>query len=170
MRAALGPRVRALLTRHPNFSAQKPPRNGHSACTVPLPVERKCPGAGKTAHADGSEAGTGDGTNQGRQHELKNKPEDSHVARTDQDKFGEIFRRNMPYGNVENHGTVFVGFSAEQQRLSKILESMAGLANGTRDTLTRYTQPLTGAYYFVPSVESLRALRWVRNGQALLCD
>jgi putative iron-dependent peroxidase len=91
--------------------------------------------------------------------ELENKPADSHVARTDQDRFGNIFRRNMPYGNVDDHGTVFVGFSAEQQRLAKMLESMAGLVNGRRDALTRYTQPLTGAYYFVPSVESLRELR-----------
>jgi len=91
--------------------------------------------------------------------ELENKPQDSHVARTDQDKFGKIFRRNMPYGDVDNHGTVFVGFSAEQKRLAKMLESMAGLQDGTRDALTRYTQPLTGAYYFVPSVESLRELR-----------
>jgi putative iron-dependent peroxidase len=91
--------------------------------------------------------------------ELENKPEDSHVARTDQDKFGNIFRRNMPYGNVDNHGTVFVGFSAEQQRLAKMLESMAGLTDGTRDALTRYTTPLTSAYYFVPSVENLRELR-----------
>jgi len=91
--------------------------------------------------------------------EIENKPEDSHVARTDQDTFGHIFRRNMPYGNVTDHGTVFVGFSADQQRLVKMLESMAGLVNGKRDALTRYTQPLSGAYYFVPSVESLRALR-----------
>ncbi len=91
--------------------------------------------------------------------ELENKPTDSHVARTDQDVFGRIFRRNMPYGNVNDHGTVFVGFSAEQKRLAKMLESMAGLVNGTRDALTRYTQPLTGSYYFAPSVESLRGLR-----------
>jgi putative iron-dependent peroxidase len=91
--------------------------------------------------------------------ELENKPADSHVARTDQDKFGNIFRRNMPYGNVDDHGTVFVGFSSEQQRLRKMLESMSGLADGKRDALTRYTQPLTGAYYFVPSVEGLRQLR-----------
>lgn len=91
--------------------------------------------------------------------ELEDKPEDSHVARTDQDDFGNIFRRNMPYGNVENHGTVFVGFSAEQKRLSRMLDSMAGLVNGKRDALTRYTQPITGSYYFVPSVESLRLLQ-----------
>ena len=91
--------------------------------------------------------------------ELENKPADSHVARTDQDEFGHIFRRNMPYGNIDNHGTVFVGFSADQKPLSKMLDSMAGLVTGTRDALTRYTQPLTGSYYFVPSVESLRRLR-----------
>ena len=91
--------------------------------------------------------------------ELESKPADSHVARTDQDEFGQIFRRNMPYGNVGDHGTVFVGFSAEQKRLSKMLDSMAGLLTGTRDALTRFTQPLTGSYYFVPSVESLRRLR-----------
>ena len=91
--------------------------------------------------------------------ELENKPSDSHVARTDQDEFGNIFRRNMPYGGVEDHGTVFVGFSAEQKRLSRMLDSMAGLITGTRDALTRYTQPLTGSYYFVPSVEGLLRLR-----------
>ena len=91
--------------------------------------------------------------------ELENKPSDSHVASTDQDQFGKIFRRNMPYGNVEDHGTMFVGFSADQKRLSRMLDSMAGLINGSRDALTRFTQPLTGSYYFVPSVESLRRLR-----------
>jgi putative iron-dependent peroxidase len=91
--------------------------------------------------------------------ELENKPQDSHVARTDQDQFGHIFRRNMPYGNVEDHGTMFVGFSADQKRLSAMLDSMAGITNGMRDALTRYTQPSTGSYYFVPSVESLRRLR-----------
>jgi porphyrinogen peroxidase len=91
--------------------------------------------------------------------ELENKRSDSHVARTDQDEFGNIFRRNMPYGSVDDHGTMFVGFSADQKRLSRMLDSMAGLINGTRDGLTRFTQPLTGSYYFVPSVESLRRLR-----------
>lgn len=91
--------------------------------------------------------------------ELENKPSDSHVARTDQDTFGHIFRRNMPYGGVNDHGTMFVGFSADQKRLSGMLDSMAGLVNGMRDALTRFTEPLTGSYYFVPSVESLLRLR-----------
>jgi putative iron-dependent peroxidase len=90
--------------------------------------------------------------------ELDPRPDDSHVARTDQDDFGHIFRRNMPYGTVTDHGTMFVGFSAEQAALTKMLRSMVGLESGVRDTLTRYTRALTGAYYFVPSTESLKRL------------
>ena len=88
--------------------------------------------------------------------ELDDKPDDSHVASTDQDTFGHIFRRNMPYGTVTDHGTMFVGFCAEQRPLQAMLERMAGSADGPRDALTRYTRPLTGAYYFIPAVESLR--------------
>ena len=43
-----------------------------------------------------------------------------------------------------------------QRPLVAMLESMAGLAGGGRDALTRDTRALTGAYYFVPSVERLR--------------
>jgi putative iron-dependent peroxidase len=90
--------------------------------------------------------------------ELDPKPVDSHAAKTDQDTFGKIFRRNMPYGTVTDHGTMFVGFCAEQRPLTAMLESMAGVGGSSRDALTRYTTPLTGAYYFVPSGESLLRL------------
>jgi putative iron-dependent peroxidase len=97
--------------------------------------------------------------------ELAPRPENSHVARTDQEDFGDIFRRNMPYGTVTAHGTMFVGFSAEQERLAGMLRSMAGLDGGVRDALTYYTTPVSGAYYFVPSVEALR--RRVEDGHQL---
>jgi putative iron-dependent peroxidase len=93
--------------------------------------------------------------------ELVPRPADSHVARTDQDVFGKIFRRNMPYGTVTDHGTMFVGFSAEQRRLIAMLESMAGITDGVRDALTYYTRALTGAYYFVPSLQGIR--RYLRE-------
>jgi putative iron-dependent peroxidase len=83
--------------------------------------------------------------------ELEHKRPDSHVASTDQDRFGKIFRRNMPYGTVSDQGTMFVGFSAAQGPLAAMLESMAGHGGGTRDALTRYTRPLSDAYYVVPS-------------------
>jgi porphyrinogen peroxidase len=85
-------------------------------------------------------------------------PPDSHVQRTTVNVDGrelKIFRRNVPYGTVQDHGTLFVGFSAEQARMHRMLEQMAGIG-GPRDALTHYTTPLTGAYYFVPSIQSLR--------------
>jgi putative iron-dependent peroxidase len=88
--------------------------------------------------------------------ELAVKPDDSHVAVTDQDQFGKIFRRNTPYGTVTDHGTMFVGFCAEQRPLAVMLENMAGLAGGPADALTRYAHAVTGAYYFVPSNEALQ--------------
>ena len=87
--------------------------------------------------------------------ELDDRPVTSHVARTDQDEFGKIFRRNTPYGSVREHGTMFVGFSAEQRPLAAMLDSMAGLHGVPRDELTRYARPLTGGYYFVPSLDDL---------------
>lgn len=86
--------------------------------------------------------------------ELEDKPADSHVASTDQDRFGHIFRRNMAYGTVTNHGTMFVGFASEQKPLADMLASMVE----TPDALTRYTHAVTGAYYFVPSIEALLAV------------
>ena len=58
--------------------------------------------------------------------ELDPKPPTSHVARTDQDRFGKIFRRNVAYGTVSDHGTIFVGFCGSQAPLRMMLESMVG--------------------------------------------
>ena len=73
-------------------------------------------------------------------------PVDSHVSRTKvHDASGaelDIFRRNVPYGTVSEHGTLFVGFSREQSRLTRMLSKMAGVEDGVRDALTRYTTPL----------------------------
>ncbi len=87
--------------------------------------------------------------------ELDPKPPASHARRTDQDVFGKIFRRNVPFGGVTDHGTLFVGFCSERGPLQRMLESMAGIPDGVRDDLTRYSRPLSGGYYFVPSVEAI---------------
>jgi putative iron-dependent peroxidase len=88
------------------------------------------------------------------------KPADSHVSRTVVEVDGEeldIFRRNVAYGGVTAHGTVFVGFSHDQWRMAEMLRRMAGVGDGIRCALTRYTYPVSGAYYVVPSVEALHA-------------
>jgi porphyrinogen peroxidase len=86
------------------------------------------------------------------------KPADSHVARTVLEVDGTelpIFRRNVAFGDVSRHGTAFVGFSCDQWRLEEMLRRMAGVDDGVRDALTRYTRPVSGAYYTVPSVSAL---------------
>ncbi len=83
----------------------------------------------------------------------------SHVSRTVIEEHGveqHIFRRNTPFGTATSHGTMFIGFSCDQQRLAHMLARMAGAEDGIRDALTRYTTSVSGAYYFVPSVEALR--------------
>jgi putative iron-dependent peroxidase len=95
------------------------------------------------------------GRSKAESRELDPRPESSHVARTDQERFGKIFRRNIPYGSVDRHGTIFVGFAADQGILVRMLESMAGLHGGERDALTRFARPLTGAYYVIPSADRL---------------
>ncbi len=90
--------------------------------------------------------------------ELDPRPANSHVAKTDQDTFGKVFRRNMPYGTVSDHGTIFVGFCAEQGPLQAMLESMAGVRDGVRDALTTYTHPVSGAYYFMPANQVIARL------------
>ena len=90
--------------------------------------------------------------------ELEPPPETSHVARTDQEHFGKIFRRNVAYGTLTRHGTIFVGFSRDQRILQTMLESMIGRGGSPIDRLTTFTRPVTGAYYMIPSADRLAAL------------
>ena len=46
---------------------------------------------------------------------------------------GKIFRRNVAYGNMTDHGTMFVGFSRDRDRLDEMLDSMIG-REGSRTT------------------------------------
>ena len=89
------------------------------------------------------------------------KPESSHVARSVVEVDGEeleVFRRNTAYGDMTDHGTVFVGFSHDQWRLEEMLRRMAGADGGPRDRLTDFTDALTGSWYVCPSVEGLLAV------------
>jgi porphyrinogen peroxidase len=84
----------------------------------------------------------------------------AHVPRTTIEEHGveqHIFRRNTPFGTATEHGTMFIGFSRDQHRLARMLSRMAGAEDGIRDALTLYTTAVSGSYYFVPSIESLRS-------------
>jgi putative iron-dependent peroxidase len=86
------------------------------------------------------------------------KPPSAHIERVVIEEDGEeleIFRRSTSYGDLDEHGLLFVGFSADQRRLDLMLDRMVGAADGVRDALTNWSTPLTGAFYFAPPVNAL---------------
>ena len=90
----------------------------------------------------------------------EDKPEDAHIARVELAADGEeseIFRRSVPYGTVEEYGLYFVAFSADPSRFQRMLARMFGI-DGVRDRLTDFSTPVSGGYYFAPSINALREL------------
>jgi putative iron-dependent peroxidase len=90
------------------------------------------------------------------------KPPTAHIARVETRVEGEeleIFRRSVPYGTAQEHGLYFVAFSAVRSRYERMLSRMFGTApDGIRDRLTDFSRPVSGAYYFAPSLNALNEL------------
>ena len=94
-------------------------------------------------------------------------PLDAHIARVQiTDPQGEelpIYRRSVPYGTVAEHGLYFVAFSADRTRFDRMLARMFGTdADGVHDRITDFSRPVTGSFYFAPSLTTLAELgeRW----------
>lgn len=90
------------------------------------------------------------------------KPATAHIARVEieDDKGRErpIYRRSVPYGTVGEHGLYFVAFSADRTRFDAMLARIFGVADGPHDRLTDFSRPVSGAYYFAPSLGMLNEL------------
>jgi putative iron-dependent peroxidase len=90
------------------------------------------------------------------------KPATAHIARVETRVAGEeleIFRRSVPYGTASESGLYFLAFSAERARYDRMLSRMFGTArDGLHDRLTDFSRPLSGAYYFAPSLNVLNEL------------
>ena len=89
------------------------------------------------------------------------KPANAHIARVEIDIDGEeaeIYRRSTPYGTLGEHGLYFLGFSRELRRFEIMLHNMFGLGDGPRDRLTDFTRPVTGSFFFAPSVVAINEL------------
>jgi putative iron-dependent peroxidase len=91
--------------------------------------------------------------------ELGPVPATSHIGRVQIEEDGEeleIYRRSVPYGRVGELGLYFVAFSADPTRFLKMLDRMYGTSgDGLHDRLMDFTTPVSGAFYFAPSVEAL---------------
>jgi putative iron-dependent peroxidase len=101
-------------------------------------------------------------------------PADAHIARVQiTDPAGEelpIYRRSVPYGTVAEHGLYFVAFSADRSRFDRMLARMFGTdADTIHDRITDFSRPVTGSFYFAPSLSTLAELaeRWGSTREAV---
>lgn len=90
------------------------------------------------------------------------RPATSHVSRVDLSVDGKglkIVRQSLPYGMASGiHGLYFCAYCATLFNIEQQLLSMFGETDGKYDAILRFTKPVTGGYYFVPSLDKLQAL------------
>ncbi|WP_086870878.1 Dyp-type peroxidase [Kosakonia pseudosacchari] len=90
------------------------------------------------------------------------RPETSHLTRVDLKENGKglkIVRQSLPYGTASGtHGLYFCTYCARLYNIEQQLLSMFGDTDGKRDAMLRFTRPVTGGYYFAPSLDKLLAL------------
>lgn len=92
--------------------------------------------------------------------ELEDRADNSHISLAEiHDSEGNerpIYRRSTPFGAVSEKGLLFLAFSSERDRFDEMLARMFGTeGRKTRDRLLDFTRPVTGAFYFAPSLEDL---------------
>src|SRR6185312_9226083 len=140
----------AGVRRHPGRDRR---RRRHDL--APTEMEPRRNGLGRP---DSRPSGTGDGAHEGRERGARRQA--GRVARR-ADRPGHV-REDLPpqhaVRNCDRPRDDVRRVLRAAAAVEAMLENMAGLTDGVRDELTVYTTPLTGAYYFVPSTQSLR--RW----------
>ncbi len=86
----------------------------------------------------------------------------SHLGRVDLKEEGKglkILRQSLPYGTASGeHGLLFIAYCARLHNIEQQLLSMFGDMDGKTDQLLRFSKPVTGSYYFAPSLQRLMAL------------
>ncbi len=90
------------------------------------------------------------------------RPATSHLTRVDLKENGKglkIVRQSLPYGTASGaHGLYFIAYCARLHNIEQQLLSMFGETDGKRDGMLRFTRPVTGGYYFAPSLDKLLSL------------
>ena len=69
-----------------------------------------------------------------------------------------VQRRREVIAASGTHGLYFCAYCARLHNIEQQLLSMFGDTDGKRDAMLRFTKPVTGGYYFAPSLDKLMAL------------
>jgi putative iron-dependent peroxidase len=90
------------------------------------------------------------------------RPATSHLSRVDLKEEGKglkILRQSLPYGTASGtHGLFFIAYCNRLHNIEQQLLSMFGERDGKMDAMLRFTKPVTGSYFFAPSLDALQAL------------
>ena len=92
------------------------------------------------------------GRDKGTNEELADAPASAHVKRTEQERFGFVLRRSMPWTAGDESGLVFVAFGKNLDAFEAQLSNMVGSKDGVTDGLFRFTRPIDGAAFWCPPV------------------
>lgn len=87
--------------------------------------------------------------------ELSEAPESAHVKRTAQESFTPeafVVRRSMPWAEGNEGGLMFVAFGHTFAAFEAQLNRMVGKEDGIVDALFKFTQPVSGAYFWCPAM------------------
>lgn len=91
--------------------------------------------------------------------EMDDAPDSAHVKRTAQERFTPeafLLRRSMPWSDERQHGLVFVAFAHSFDAFEAQLNRMTGKEDGIQDAIFRFTQPVTGNYFWCPPAKENR--------------
>lgn len=90
------------------------------------------------------------------------RPVTSHLSRVDLKEEGKglkILRQSLPYGTASGtHGLYFISYCNRLYNIEQQLLSMFGERDCKMDAMLRFTKPVTGSYFFAPSLDALQAL------------
>jgi len=90
------------------------------------------------------------------------KPPTAHISRVVIEENGselEIVRHSFPYGSLDEAGLFFIAYNREIATFEKMLGRMVGTeGDGQYDRILEFTQAVSGANFFAPSLQTLRAL------------
>lgn len=92
----------------------------------------------------------------------RRRPQTAHIARVVIEENGrelQIVRHSFPYGTTTERGLYFIAYTRDLAIPTKMLRRMLGGAgDGVHDRLMDFSHAVSGAHFFAPSLQTLRAL------------
>ena len=93
----------------------------------------------------------------------KKKPETAHISRVVIERDGrelQILRQSYPWGTVREAGLYFIAYTKSLDVFDLMLARMMGATgDGLHDRLMEFSRAVTGATFFVPSLETISSPR-----------